>query len=35
VNRNPEFDRWFDEQDHSLDAAMRRAARSSSVPTSA
>ena len=25
VNRNPEVDRWFDEQDHPLDAAMRRA----------
>jgi len=35
VNRNPEVDRWFDEQDHPLDAAMRRAARSSSAPTSA
>jgi len=35
VTRIPEIDRWFDEQDHSLDAAMRRAARSSSAPTSA
>jgi hypothetical protein len=25
MNRNPEVDRWFDEQDHPMDAAMRRA----------
>jgi hypothetical protein len=25
VNRNPEVDRWFEERDHPLDAAMRRA----------
>jgi hypothetical protein len=25
VSRNPEVDRWFDERDHPLDEAMRRA----------
>jgi hypothetical protein len=25
VNRNPDVDRWFDERDHPLDPAMRRA----------
>jgi len=25
MNRNPEVDRWFDEQQHPVDAAMRRA----------
>jgi hypothetical protein len=25
VNRNPEVDRWFEERDHPMDAAMRRA----------
>lgn len=25
MNRNPEVDRWFDDRDHPLDAAMRRA----------
>ena len=25
MNRNPEVDRWFDERDHPLDEAMRRA----------
>jgi hypothetical protein len=25
MNRNPEVDRWFDQADHPLDAAMRRA----------
>lgn len=25
MNRNPDVDRWFDERDHPLDAAMRRA----------
>ncbi|HSJ51918.1 MAG TPA: DUF1801 domain-containing protein [Actinomycetota bacterium] len=25
MQRNPEVDRWFDERDHPLDAAMRRA----------
>lgn len=25
MNRNPEVDRWLDERDHPLDAAMRRA----------
>jgi uncharacterized protein YdhG (YjbR/CyaY superfamily) len=25
VNRNPDVDRWFEEQNHPLDAAMRRA----------
>jgi hypothetical protein len=25
MNRNPAVDRWFDEADHPLDAAMRRA----------
>jgi hypothetical protein len=25
VNRNPDVDRWFEERDHPLDAALRRA----------
>lgn len=25
MNRNPEVDRWFEEQNHPMDAAMRRA----------
>lgn len=25
MNRNPEVDRWFDDRDHPMDAAMRRA----------
>ena len=25
MNRNPEVDRWFDERDHPLDAALQRA----------
>jgi hypothetical protein len=25
VNRNPDVDRWFEEREHPLDAAMRRA----------
>jgi hypothetical protein len=25
VTRNPEVDRWFDQRDHPMDAAMRRA----------
>ena len=25
MNRNPDVDRWFEERDHPLDAAMRRA----------
>jgi hypothetical protein len=24
VNRDPEVDRWFEQQDHPMDAAMRR-----------